>query len=326
MPIIASKYKAPKWLPNGHSETLYPFFFRRVANLPYERERIETPDDDFLDLDWLRSGHRHRHRQLVIISHGLEGSSDSPYIKGMSKAFGANGWDVLAWNYRSCSGEPNRQAHSYHSGATHDLSLVIQHAIKKNKYDKIGLVGFSLGGNLTLKYLGEQNTYLPNIIERAVVFSTPTNLGAASKHLSTGFNKVYTDNFLVSLTKKVKIKAKLMPEKFDLSLLKKIKTLSDFDEFFTAPLHGFKSANDYYTQCSSAQFIPLIKIPTLIVNALSDPFLPNECYPFDLTRHHPNVYFEASKRGGHVGFWSKNAAKMYWSEQRALAFMHSGSW
>jgi hypothetical protein len=279
---------------------------------PYQRERITTPDNDFLDLDWLRQGSD----SLVIISHGLEGNTHRAYVKGMARALFSNGFDVLAWNYRGCSQEMNRQLRFYHSGATDDLEVVIEHAMQKN-YASINLIGFSLGGNLTLKYLGEERSR-PARLHKAVVFSVPLDLHTSSLKLAQPSNWIYTQRFLLSLKEKVQRKAGVLPG-LDVSGLKKIKTLREFDDHFTAPLHGFKDALDYYLQCSSIRVIHQIQIPTRIVNALNDPFLSRECYP--AITSHPKVSVLFPKRGGHVGFTEFGTNGLYWSERQALAFL-----
>lgn len=307
-------YAPPRFLFSPHLETIYPSLIRRVKLQGYTRERIETPDNDFLDLDWLQRGSD----KLVILSHGLEGSSDRPYIKGMAKAFFSNGIDVLAWNYRGCSGEMNRQLRFYHSGATDDFNTVIDHAIDIKKYKTIFLVGFSLGGNMTLKFLGEK---LPRPeIKKAVAISVPLDLQTSCEKISTPGNWIYSRRFLKSLKAKVTQKAKLM-KGLDISGLEKIKTLSQFDDRFTAPLHGFKNAVHYYQQCSALGFLDGIRIPTLIINTLNDPFLSKECFPVDLVKDHPTLLLEILPRGGHVGFTQLNKNGLYWSEQRAFEFI-----
>ncbi len=318
MPIINSNYRAPKFmLRNGHIETILPRFFRKVPKVNYQREKIDTPDNDFLNLDWARSSNKGSKR-LAILSHGLEGSSDSVYMKGMIHALKALDWDALAWNYRGCGGELNRQKRSYHSGATEDLQTVVAHVLSLDQYDEIVLFGFSLGGNLSLKYAGEQGSNLSKQIKKVIVFSTPCDLAAASEHLTKGFNQVYTNRFLDTLIVKAQKKAQHFPD-IDVSKIHEIKDLSDYDDMFTAPIHGFKDAADYYEKCSSGQFIPAITVPTLIVNALNDPFFPMASYPIVATQNHPNVWLEMPKHGGHVGFFS--AGKYYWSEQRTVQFL-----
>jgi hypothetical protein len=279
----------------------------------YTRERITTPDHDFLDLDWLKQNSK----KLVIISHGLEGSTERAYIKGMARIFFSQGFDVLAWNYRGCSGELNKTLRFYHSGATDDMELIVRHAIA-NGYEGIYLVGFSLGGNITLKYSGEQAIHSHPEVRKAVAFSVPMDLHASCRKISSPSNFIYSNRFLKSLKHKVKWKASVMKE-LDASGVDTIKTLQEFDDHFTAPLHGFKNALDYYHRCSSLHFLEGIKIPTLIVNAANDPFLSPECFPTEI--RNPFVKFEIEERGGHVGFATFNKNGEYWSEHRALSFI-----
>jgi predicted alpha/beta-fold hydrolase len=304
-------YKRPSLFFSGHLETIYPAIFRSVS-VAYERERINTADKDFLDLDWLRNNAN----KLVIISHGLEGNSSRAYVKGMARAFFEKGFDVIAWNFRGCSDEMNRQLRFYHSGATDDLEAVVQHA-RQRGYAEIYLVGFSLGGNLTLKYLGERTSH-PEII-KAITFSTPLDLYSSCVKISKPINRVYSNRFLTSLKDKILRKSLIVPE-LDLKGIETIDTLLAFDDRYTAPLHGFKNAMDYYHQCSSIHFIDTINIPTLIINAQNDPFLSDLCYPLEQCRNHQFVKFENPRHGGHVGFAQFNKNGLYWSEERALSF------
>jgi len=312
----APDYISPAPLFNAHLQTIYPSLFRNVK-VNWSRERITTTDNDFLDIDWLKQDSK----RLVIISHGLEGNSRRAYVNGMANAFYKNGFDVLAWNYRGCSEEINRQLRFYHSGATDDLDHVVKFAISRD-YDEINLVGFSLGGNLTLKYLGEQGDSISSHCKKAAVFSVPMHLHSSCIQLSRSSNWIYSQRFLRSLKKKIIAKAKLYPE-LDVSNLKNVTSLLEFDDQYTAPLHGFKDAIDYYTKSSSLHFLSNIKVPVLIVNALNDPFLSKECYPIHDLKHHPHVIFETTKEGGHCGFASFNENGVYWSEQRALNFIAS---
>jgi uncharacterized protein len=307
-------YVPPFFLFNAHLETIYPSLLRRVALPPYTRERIVTPDDDFLDLDWIKQGSS----RLMIISHGLEGNSERAYVKGMARAGHQNNFDVLAWNYRGCSGEVNRQLRFYHSGATDDLAAIVAHAGKS--YSEIYLVGFSLGGNLTLKFLGEQP--VPSAVKKAVVFSVPLNLHTSCLKIAEPSNWVYQRRFLKSLINKVMQKHPAFKE-LDIQGISQLKTLQDFDDRYTAPLHGFQNAITYYEQCSSIHFLAGIQTPTLIVNALNDPFLSKDCYPVDQLMGHPHVTLETPKFGGHVGFSQFTKNGLYWSEERALKFFLS---
>ncbi|GAA0894480.1 alpha/beta fold hydrolase [Fulvivirga kasyanovii] len=310
------QYEAPFIYFSAHMETILPALFRKIKNVAYERERIHTPDDDFLDLDWVQNGSD----KLVIISHGLEGSSTRPYIKGMARAFSNHGYDVLAWNFRGCSDQINKQLRFYHSGATDDLDHVIAHALTRG-YKSISLIGFSLGGNLTLKYVGEQGKNILPQIKKAVAFSVPLDLYTSCVKISEASNFVYSRRFLNNLKAKIISKAAVMPDVLETEKLKNIKTLKDFDDNYTAPLHGFKDALDYYSACSSINFLDDISIPTLIVNAKNDPFLSEECYPADRLKGHEHVIFEMPERGGHVGFTEFNKEGLYWSEKRALNFV-----
>jgi uncharacterized protein len=308
-------YSPPLFLFSPHLETIFPALLRRVDLQAYSRERIKTPDEDFLDLDWLNQGAD----KVVILSHGLEGNSTRPYVKGMAKALFGVGYDILAWNFRGCSEEMNRQLRFYHSGATDDLEVVVQHAITK-KYKEIFLVGFSLGGNLTLKYLGEKKPTLQ--IKKAVAISVPMELESSCKKISESSNWMYANRFLKSLKKKITAKAALMSG-LDTSGLQKIKTLLEFDNRYTAPLHGFENGIDYYRKCSAVNFVEHISTPTLIINTLNDPFLSKACFPTEEVKNHRHVKLEILLRGGHVGFTQFNKNGLYWSEQRTVDFFNS---
>jgi predicted alpha/beta-fold hydrolase len=317
MPIIEkSAYQAPPLMSGGHIQTIYPSLFRKIDSRFYQRERIKTPDNDFLDLDWVKNGHR----RLAVISHGLEGSSARSYAAGMARAMAGARWDVLAWNFRSCSGEINRQPRFYHSGATDDLSTVINYALEKG-YGEIALIGFSMGGNITLVYLGERGASLHPAIKKAAVFSVPCNLADSSAQLAKPQNRIYMKRFLKMLHKKIIRKKALFPEIIDDKDFESIKDFKDYDNRYTAPLHGFKNAEDYWEKCSSAQFIEKITIPALIVNAENDPFLSGGCYPREEAKKSEKVFLEIPSSGGHVGFISFNKTGNYWSEIRALQFL-----
>ena len=313
MPIVPSKHRAPFYLFNGHLQTIIPGLFRQVDGVLYERERLFTPDNDFIDIDWSRVGSN----ELVVLSHGLEGDSSRPYIQGMVKSFNRCGVDALAWNYRSCSGEPNKLLRSYHLGASDDLDFVIKHALVTGNYDKVYLIGFSAGGNISLKYLGESPAFVPHEVKRAVVFSVPVDLKSSAKQIS----RIYTQRFLKSLGEKLELKRQMFPDELDLTDYSILWTFPEFDERFTAPLHGFKSAEDYYKKVSSRQFLTNIQVPTLVVNAKNDPFLGKMCYPVREAEQNPYLYLEVPDEGGHVGFAEDFRKDNYYSEARALRFI-----
>ncbi|MCX2738838.1 YheT family hydrolase [Pontibacter anaerobius] len=317
MPLLPSKHRAPFYLFNGHLQTIIPGLFRQVEGVQYERERLITPDDDFIDVDWSRVGSD----SLLVLSHGLEGDSGRPYITGMVKAFNANGIDALAWNYRSCSGEPNKLLRSYHLGASDDLDFVIQHALATGKYKSVSLVGFSAGGNITLKYLGETPEQVPEQVKRATVFSTPVDLKGSAQKIS----KIYTQRFLRTLGEKLEQKRQMYPDELDLSDYSLFWSFPEFDDRYTAPLHGFKDAEEYYARVSSRQFLHNIRIPTLLVNAKNDPFLSIECYPLQEAQANPYFFLEMPEEGGHVGFAEDFRKDRYYSEERALRFILEGA-
>lgn len=320
MPLLKqSSFPAPApYLWNGHAETIFPGVFRKITEVQYERERIITPDDDFLDIDWIDKSSR----KLLILTHGLEGNTTRHYIKAPAKLFSQNGWDVLAWNCRSCSGEMNKQIRLYNHGDTDDISTIVKHALRTKDYEEIAMVGFSMGGAITLNYLGKRTTEVPKVIQRAVAFSTPCDLGDSITALESRENWFYRNRFFYSLKKKIVAKAKLHPNAIDLSLFKQIKKWKDFDNFYSAPLNGYQDADDFYYQASAVNFIKNIKIKTLIVNALNDSLLTPACYPTILCEQHPNVFLEVPKRGGHVGFTIPKS-EFAWSEKRALEFINS---
>lgn len=318
MPLIQSvpSYRPPFWLPEGHTQSMFTALFRKIDNLAPKRERLILSDQDFVDLDWYIDGPLSE-KPLLIISHGLEGSSQAQYVKGLAKTMLVQGFNVLAWNFRSCSGEMNLKLRFYHSGATEDLEEVIQTCIQRGA-NRIYLAGFSLGGNLTLKWLGEQGQNHPNLIRKAVAFSVPLHLSSSSRKLARRENGLYTHRFLQTLLSKAKEKAVLFPTAVDVAILKRIKTLREFDDVITGPLHGFKDAEDYYEQNSSLYFLDKIQVPTLVVNAQNDPFLSPECLPASLASNWENVFLELPTQGGHCGFYPSNYRGTLWSEQRAM--------
>ncbi|MEJ2157431.1 MAG: alpha/beta fold hydrolase [Desulfobacteraceae bacterium] len=310
-------YVAPLPFRNGHIQTIFPTYCRRIAGIRYERERIETPDGDFLDLDWSNTGSRN----LAILSHGLEGHTGRPYMRGMVRALNDANVDALAWNYRGCSGEPNRCLRMYHNGSVDDLHLVIMHAIKKGAYDRIHLIGFSLGANLTLLYLGRHRTEVPAAVRGAVAISAPCDLADASLTLERPVNYLYMKSFLRSLHRKIKSKQHRFPQALNDEGYRRIKTFRQFDDRYTAPIHGFADARDYWQKCSSRPWLKDIAVPTLIVNAWDDPFLSGGCFPVAECGGNPLLTLEIPRYGGHVGFVSFRHNGRYWSEHRAVAFI-----
>ncbi len=316
--IRESSYPPATIFRSGHLDTILPAALRRPAAWPVQKIRIDTPDGDFLDLDYHSDGATHK---IAILSHGLEGSSSQSYIRGMAKSLAMQGWDTLAWNFRGCSGEPNRLLRFYHSGATDDLQAVIDHVLLTQRYEKIALIGFSLGGNLNLKYLGDLGSSIDQRIYKAVSFSVPCDLEACSYQLAIPSNRYYMRRFMRSLRLKMQNKALRFPGELDITGLTQMRTFAEFDGRYTAPLHGFDGAVDYWTRCSCLPVLTRIRIPTLLVNARNDPFLAPECYPEKEAAKHPYFHFESPDGGGHVGFMSSRPNGEYWSETRAIEFL-----
>ena len=319
MPIIESTFKPPFYFKNGFISTVYSGLVRRVS-LKQERERITLKDGDFLDLDWSFSNPKSN--KLIILLHGLEGNGQRPYVTGAAKLFNSNGIDAVCVNFRGCSGEDNLKYRSYHSGATEDLEAVIEHAITNKKYSEIYLKGISLGANIILKYLGERDE-VPAQVKAAIAVSVPCYLSGSAIELHTFKNKLYHDRFLRHLVNRLKIKQQRFPELLKTKALNAIKTLTDFDNVYTSKAHGFEDALDYYVRSSSLQFLPNIKTPTLLINALNDSFLSPECYPVKEAKGNPNLYLEMPNYGGHAGFIGKK--NMYYNERRALEFINDNS-
>lgn len=318
MPLIerSSFPGAPRWQFNGHLQTLAPGILRRVKGIDYQRERIETPDGDFLDLDWLLHGNP----RLVILTHGLEGSSAGQYIRGTARHFVQNGWDALAWNCRSCSGEMNRRFRMYHHGDTEDIDTVVRHALETGRYETVVLVGYSMGGNITMKYFGTKGADLAPEIKAGVAFSSPCDIAAGSDALDRWDNYIYKKRFMAFLERKMHLKNQQFPGKLDVSKLKDVRRWHDFDEWFSAPICGYATAAEFHRNASAKNFLAGIRVPTLLVNAVNDPILTPECFPTEIAETHPYFYFELSPGGGHCGFRARGDRESSWSERRALEF------
>ncbi|PKA98061.1 hypothetical protein B0O79_1741 [Flavobacteriaceae bacterium MAR_2009_75] len=316
MPVLSSEYRPPFYFRQGHISTIYSGLFRKVTNLTQKRERIELPDGDFLDLDWSFS--KKKPQKVAILLHGLEGNGQRPYITGSAKTFNENNIDSCAVNFRGCSGETNRLFRSYHSGATEDLDSVVKHIISLNKYDEIYIKGVSLGGNLALKFASEDRQ-IPEQVKAIIGISVPCDLHSSLKELLKPKNFAYAKRFKKHLVTKLMLKLPLFTDKISIDDIKKIGTLKDFDDIYTSRAHGFKDAIDYYKKCSCLQFLPNIKIPSLILNATNDSFLGPECYPFKESEENGRLFLETPKFGGHVGFFDYR--NQYYSEKRTIKFL-----
>jgi predicted alpha/beta-fold hydrolase len=314
MPVIDSRFQSPAWLRNGHAQTILSVLLPRRVRVAFVRERLELDDGDFLDLDWLRAGHS----RVAILSHGLEGSSTQRYMRGLAAALHATGWDVLAWNFRGCSGEINRLLRFYHSGETGDLAAVVRHAA--TSHARISLAGFSLGGNVTLKYLGEAPPH--PAVTGAVAISAPVDLASCAQVLDErSENAIYLRRFLTSLIAKIEAKERNFPGQLNVAAAATVRSFRDFDGLYTAPLHGFRDAEDYWARASSRPFLPRITVPALLLNARNDPFLAPPAFPWEEAGASAHVFLEAPTTGGHVGFLDLARGLEPWSERRVVEFL-----
>lgn len=315
MPLLTSTYTPPRrYLHNCHLQTVLPYL--RKLNFSYERERLELPDGDFLDLDWLDKGSK----TVAILAHGLEGDSSRAYVKGMAQRAAEAGWDVLAWNCRSCSGELNRKLRLYHHGEIEDIAAVIEHALRTKQYEQVYLVGFSMGGSIVMKYLGVHGKEVPEVIQRAVAISSPLDLKSSAEAIDRPWNWIYKSRLLPSLIQKVIAKAKLFPNVLPIERLNEVKSWISFDELFSSPMNGFSNAEELYYHASAKHFMGSIRIPTLLINAQNDPIVTAASSPKALFERHPFAYLENPRFGGHVGFPQRNTVYT-WAECRAYEFM-----
>lgn len=328
MPLIDSDFN-PLWLyKSTQFQTVLPTLLRKINNVQYQRQRLLTSDGDFVDLDWsyaksnqdLGQAIAENSPALAVLCHGLEGSSDRAYVKGMANAFNRRGIDVLAYNYRGCSGEMNRHKKFYHAGSTDDLQEVLDEIQRLDRYQTIYLVGFSLGANLVLKYAGEKGRDIHPHLKGVVAISSPCDLRSSSVEMHKTKNILFSIRFLRMLSAKVREKSKQFPELKEIDL-KAVRTLRDFDNQITAPLGGYKDAEDYWYQASSSRVLADINIPAFILNAADDPILGPECYPYRAAQDNPYLYLEVTKWGGHVGFMNRPNQPEYWHESRTVEFL-----
>ncbi|MEL7148869.1 MAG: alpha/beta fold hydrolase, partial [Bacteroidota bacterium] len=276
----------------------------------HQRLQLRLTDGDDLHYDHYQQGSD----KVVIISHGLEGNSKKSYVLGLAKILYQQGYDIIAWNFRSCHGELNKTRRFYHSGATDDLHEMVK--LASTRYEKVCLAGYSLGANLTLKYAGERPGQLTEQLHKIAAVCVPLNLRNGSLHLKKGSNVLYTKRFLKSLKQKIKTKEKVMPGTFNVEQLGQVKDVYDFDEYFTAPIHGFLGADDYYQQCSAINFITDIQNPTLVINAVNDPLIPVKSFDHNTFNSSKNVILELTKSGGHCGFPGADQNGNNWVEHR----------
>lgn len=311
-------YRAPWWLPGGHLQTLYAYFFVRKPRIVYRRERWELPDGDFLDLDWIDGP---GDSPLVVLFHGLEGNARGHYARALMRGVQQRVWRGVVVNFRGCSGVPNRLPRAYHSGDSEEIQRVL-HRLRPLAGDApFYAVGVSLGGNALLKWLGESGDGAKPWLNGAVAISPPADLTVAGTGLDKGFNRwVYTGHFLRSLRKKAiaKVTAHHLP--ISRQELRSTRTLYGFDNIYTAPLHGYRDADDYWRRASSLPWLNSISVPTLLIHAMNDPFLSGEIFAGATLG--PGLRLETPWTGGHVGFVSGPfPGNLNWLPQRTLDFL-----
>lgn len=342
-------YIAPTWLPGGHVQTLYAALAVPRPRIIYRRERWDTPDGDFIDLDWTvnpgpgasrlnsshpggrgsqapsnensaRSGLDLEEAPLVALFHGLEGNSQSHYAVALMAALRRIGWRGVVVHFRGCSGELNRRPRAYHSGDSAEIGWILRRLKRQHGIAPLYAVGVSLGGNALLKWLGETGASAREWVERAAAVSAPVDLMAAGNALDRGFNLIYVRHFLATMKKKALAKLGHFPGLFDGAKVRAAPTLRIFDNLVTAPLHGFRDTDDYWTRASSKPWLKHIAVPTLLVNARNDPFLPCGALPAPHEVASP-VLLEQPENGGHVGFVSGSfPGNLGWLPQRILEF------
>ena len=320
---VPPTYQAPPWLPGGHAQTVYPIAIKPDGH-PFRRERWDTPDGDFIDIDWnSHAGPAAPEGQtpLLILFHGLEGSSGSHYARALMHALTGAGWGGGVVHFRGCSGEANRLPRAYHSGDSEEIDWILRRIHAAHPGRALYAVGVSLGGNVLLKWLGERGAAARDIVKAAAAVSTPFDLAASGHHLARGANRLYTLYFLATLKPRSLAKLRRHPGLFDENRLRQARTLHAFDDVVTAPLHGFANADDYWRRASSKPWLRSIDVPTLLINARNDPFLPAHALP-GADEVSPAVTRDFPATGGHVGFvsgaWPGN---LDWLPQRLMHFL-----
>ncbi len=320
----AIHYSAPAWLPGGNLQTIYPYFIRPATAITYRRERWETDDGDFIDVDWMDGP---VDAPMAVLFHGLEGSSRSHYVLTIMDTIRKNGWRGVVIHFRGCSGLPNRLPRAYHAGDSDEINWLLHRLFWESKLlnseTPLYAIGVSLGGNALLKWIGEQGEKARPIITAAAAVSVPLDLAAAGTALDIGFNQFYTRHFMGTLRNKALEKVDRFPGLLDAKAIAACKTLYEFDNLVTAPLHGFRNTEEYWEQSSSKPWLKSIKVPTLLINARNDPFMPATSLPTQ-AEVSPSVTLEFPEEGGHAGFMhGPFPGKLTWLPNKILHFFQT---
>ncbi|HZA56736.1 MAG TPA: alpha/beta fold hydrolase [Candidatus Udaeobacter sp.] len=316
---FVTPYRAPYWLPGGHLQTIYAYYLPQLSSSRFRRERWETPDGDFIDLDWIEKSADSP--KLVALFHGLEGCSRSHYALSLANEVRRQGWWSVIAHFRGCSGEFNLLSRGYHAGDSAEIDWILRSLKKENPNSRLYGVGISMGGNDLLKWLGEQGDRALDVIDGAVAVSAPVDLQIAAEQLDFGWNKlIYTRDFLRTMRKKVLHKMMTHGLPLDAKAVRAAATFREFDNLYTAPIHGFRDAKDYWIRSSSKPWLRNIQVPTLLINARNDPFFPGDCLPTP-EEVSDAVSLEYPDSGGHVGFVSgKFPGHLGWLPRRILDF------
>jgi hypothetical protein len=312
----ARPYRAPAWLPGGHAQTIWPLLIKPQP-LPMRRERWDTPDGDFIDVDFIDGPPE---APLLVLFHGLEGNSTSPYSTAAARACRAAGWRCALPHFRGCSGELNRRPRAYHSGDSTEIDWILRRLQAAGDGQRVNAAGVSLGGNALLKWAGERGPAAATVVTGVAGICAPLDLAACGHHLARGFNRLYTRHFLKTMKVVSSARLKQFPGLFDEARMRAAANLWQFDDAVTGPVHGFAGADDYWALSSSKPWLKAIVVPTLAVNPKNDPFLPERYLPRpeDVS---PSVRLEQPAEGGHVGFISGSfPGRLDWLPQRLLHF------
>ena len=315
-------YSAPGWLPGGHAQTIYPYFVRR-PQVTYRRQRLDTPDGDFIDFDWLDVPEATPASPLVVLFHGLEGNSGSHYSLALMARLSALGWRGVVPHFRGCSGEPNRRPRAYHSGDYEEVGWMLQTIRRLESAPPLFAVGVSLGGSALLNWLGREERQAAEVVTAAAAVSTPLDLTAAGIAIEQGLNRLYSRHFRTTLVPKALDMARRFPGALDGAAIARVDSMHSFDDVVTAPLHGFEGADDYWKRASSKPWLKAVAVPTLVLNARNDPFIPAESLP---TRSEAStmITLEQPEGGGHGGFLGAGfPGRLDWLPERLIAFFSS---
>jgi predicted alpha/beta-fold hydrolase len=312
-------YRAPAWLPGGHAQTIYPILIPR-PRISYRRQRLDTPDQDFVDFDWLDVPGATEQTPLVVLFHGLESSSTAHYALALMRHLAAIGWRGVVPHFRGCSGEANRRARAYHSGDYTEVGWMLSTIAALAPAAPLFAVGVSLGGSTLVNWLGREENRARALLRAAAAVSTPLDLTAAGMAIDQGLNRIYCRYFLQTLVPKALAMARRFPDALDVAAIRRVDSMYSFDAAVTAPLHGFAGTADYWSRASSKPWLRAVAVPTLVLNARNDPFIPASSLP-DRGQVSDAVALEQPEAGGHAGFLELPfPGRFGWLPQRLVAF------